>query len=107
MRFTLKRIDAEWSYCKSNVIKNLVCFIMGLIISDEAILLVTGFGMVSVIAIVLITKIQKTTFTFHMMWDVIYGYDYKDIMWLLEKPLYLQIFWWQIEKIIFGPSLLL
>ena len=47
---------------------------MGLILSNEAILLVTGFGMVSVIAVVLITKIQKTSFTFHMMWDVIYGY---------------------------------
>ena len=48
-------------------------FLIDAVFSVEAILVVAAIGFISVFAAVVITRIQRTTFTTHMAWDVIYG----------------------------------
>ena len=43
------------------------------VFSGEAILVVAAVGIAAVVSIVLITRVQRTSFTIHMAWDVIYG----------------------------------
>ena len=44
------------------------------VFEGNAILLIVGVGIVSVIAFRVITAIQGSEFTIHMAWDVIYGW---------------------------------
>ena len=47
---------------------------MDQVFSDEAIILVIGFGLLCMVAIAIITKIQGIHFTMYNAWDLIYGW---------------------------------